>query len=223
MGGIINKAESSVQAYSEAEEKEQIQLGYRDFQMSQYREDNYTLADALANSGLKNATVTGNGPWTIKVGKRIYKLAANGSEIETFDEEEWNQTATPEEIFLWNPSNPTMIVGYNLDYIMANLEALQQTLTNADGKIKIKIPSKCTEINQNILATATNINYDDPRVQNYMYLLKSIEEVEIPDSVTCIGDFAFCNCSSLKKIIIPNSVTCIGDSSFINCESLNNT
>ena len=40
------------------------------------------------------------------------------------------------------------------------------------------------------------------------------ESYNIPDSVTSIGDSAFCFCSSLTSITIPESVTSIGDSAF---------
>ena len=45
-------------------------------------------------------------------------------------------------------------------------------------------------------------------------------DVEIPDSVTVIGDRVFKWCSSLTSIVIPDSVTAIGDSAFSNCSSL---
>ena len=42
----------------------------------------------------------------------------------------------------------------------------------------------------------------------------------IPDSVTSIGDRAFCCCSFLFGIVIPNSVTSIGDRTFCGCSFL---
>ncbi len=42
----------------------------------------------------------------------------------------------------------------------------------------------------------------------------------IPDSVTTIGDSAFCECDSLTSVTIPDSVTTIGSSAFYNCTSL---
>jgi len=44
--------------------------------------------------------------------------------------------------------------------------------------------------------------------------------ITIPDSVTSIGQYAFCNCTSLTSINIPSSVTSIGPNAFMNCLSL---
>ena len=42
----------------------------------------------------------------------------------------------------------------------------------------------------------------------------------IPDSVTSIGECAFCDCTSLTSVTIPDSVTSIGGSAFCRCSSL---
>ena len=47
-----------------------------------------------------------------------------------------------------------------------------------------------------------------------------ITTVSIPDSVTSIGDSAFCDCTSLTNVTIGNSVTSIGDSAFSHCSIL---
>ena len=43
----------------------------------------------------------------------------------------------------------------------------------------------------------------------------------IPENITNIGDFAFCNCIGLTSITIPESVTSIGNGAFQGCVSLN--
>lgn len=48
----------------------------------------------------------------------------------------------------------------------------------------------------------------------------SLREIAIPNSVTSIGDGAFGGCSSLRDISIPNSITSIGDNAFWGCSSL---
>jgi hypothetical protein len=49
---------------------------------------------------------------------------------------------------------------------------------------------------------------------------RNIVSVTIPDTVTTIGSYAFCSCSSLNSINIPSSVTSIGDDAFNCCTSL---
>ena len=56
-------------------------------------------------------------------------------------------------------------------------------------------------------------------IYKYVYC-SSLASVEIPNSVTTIGDGAFNNCSSLASVEIPNSVTTIGGGAFCGCESL---
>jgi hypothetical protein len=52
---------------------------------------------------------------------------------------------------------------------------------------------------------------------NRMYKLQSIE---IPNSVTIIGDSAFYYCNTLTSVKISNSITSIGDCAFSRCEEL---
>ena len=48
----------------------------------------------------------------------------------------------------------------------------------------------------------------------FEYKFKS---VVIPNSVTSIGDSAFCKCTGMTSIDIPNSVTSIGNYAFVPC------
>ena len=49
---------------------------------------------------------------------------------------------------------------------------------------------------------------------------KSQTSYTIPNSVTSIGNYAFCGCSGLTSITIPNSVTSIGNYAFWGCSGL---
>ena len=42
----------------------------------------------------------------------------------------------------------------------------------------------------------------------------------IPETVTSIGDFAFCGCAGLTQVTIPDSVTSIGNTAFYGCTGL---
>ena len=47
-----------------------------------------------------------------------------------------------------------------------------------------------------------------------------VENLVIPDGVTCIGDTVFVGCQSLRQVTIPDSVTSIGDHAFSGCHNL---
>ena len=49
---------------------------------------------------------------------------------------------------------------------------------------------------------------------------KEITDLVIPNSVTSIGNYAFCDCSGLTSVTIPNSVTRIGTGAFRDCSGL---
>ena len=113
-----------------------------------------------------------------------------------FDSEKWDETATNENCFLWAEDGTTII---GLDE------------TKLAGVTKIRIPSKCTAIRSDYAFLGT---------ESYRSFIGGIEEVEIPDTVTEIGSYAFHNFLELKKINIPNSVTRIGHEAFLYCNNL---
>lgn len=50
----------------------------------------------------------------------------------------------------------------------------------------------------------------------------SLKSVELPNSVTKLGNYVFTNCEKIREIVIPNSVTEMGGSIFSNCGKLEN-
>ncbi|MBQ0074283.1 MAG: leucine-rich repeat protein [Prevotella sp.] len=52
---------------------------------------------------------------------------------------------------------------------------------------------------------------------------KEIKNLVIPNTLTSIGSYAFCNCSGLTSVTIPNSLTSIGLCAFAGCSGLINT
>ena len=131
------------------------------------------------------------------------KMWANDINISTsgktpFDSEKWDETATNENCFLW-AEDGTTITGLDEEKLA--------------GVTKIRIPSKCKAIRSDY---ANNISED------YRSLINQMVTVEIPDTVTEIGDYAFCNWENLEKITISEGVTSIGKSAFDQCSSLAN-
>lgn len=52
------------------------------------------------------------------------------------------------------------------------------------------------------------------------YNMKQLKAIEFPETVTSIGEYAFCYCSGLTNIHLPNSITSLGRSSFGSCTAL---
>ena len=57
-------------------------------------------------------------------------------------------------------------------------------------------------------------------IASYVFQNSSITHIEIPESVTSIGAYAFDGCTKLTEINIPEAVTVIGDHAFRNCSAL---
>lgn len=56
--------------------------------------------------------------------------------------------------------------------------------------------------------------------EQFLKKCSKITKIEIPDTITSIGDYAFYHCYSLESIEIPDSVTSIGNRAFVRCDSL---
>ena len=70
--------------------------------------------------------------------------------------------------------------------------------------------------------SGTGAMYNDDYYGNYPWsgYRDKIKTIIIGDSVTTIGNYAFCFCKNLTSVTIPNSVTTIGNSAFENCVDL---
>lgn len=67
---------------------------------------------------------------------------------------------------------------------------------------------------------AVVIPKDVEEIGESAFLNTTIISVEIPDSVTAIGDNAFSGCEDLKEVIVPASVEKVGENVFYGCISL---
>ena len=71
--------------------------------------------------------------------------------------------------------------------------------------------------------TELDIPNDISKIGDYAFTNRIyLSRVEIPDNITAINAYVFYNCSALTTITIPDSVTSIGDAAFAYCLNLTN-
>ena len=106
-----------------------------------------------------------------------------------------------------------------------NLESIQ--IPDSVYKISYKAFNGCdglSLINVNkdnkVLCSQNGILFDKKRSELIKVPQCISNNIEIPNTVTSIGKYAFSGCSSLTSITIPNSVTSIGRYAFSGCSSL---
>ena len=116
----------------------------------------------------------------------------------------------------------------------------QYVFNGCSNLASISIPESVEEIGRNAFYDCTSLKTADfasvadvckikfeSIAANPIYYAKKLHingeevtELEIPQTVTEIGDYAFYNCAGLTKVVIPNSVTSLGGSAFYSCSGL---
>lgn len=56
--------------------------------------------------------------------------------------------------------------------------------------------------------------------EEQVFLRMAITRISLPETITAIGERAFCGCHALTEINLPDKVTAIGENAFSRCESL---
>jgi hypothetical protein len=136
-------------------------------------------------------------------------------------------------VFKWN----TNITSFNeLKYFTGLTSISNYTFHACTNLLSVTIPENVTSIGnyafynsyalENIIVASNNTTFDSRDNCNAIIktttneLILGCKNTIIPNNVSKIGSYAFCNCSGLTSITIPNSVTSIGSSAFSGCNSL---
>ena len=82
-----------------------------------------------------------------------------------------------------------------------------------DGLFDSSVPATLTEL-------TINGFYGTSIAASAFQNVSILKSIEIPSSITSIGDYAFAYCTGLTSLVIPSSVKSIGASAFANCSNL---
>ena len=192
------------------------------------------LEDDLKKSD-KDTTVTINGN-DLKVKHRgnNYNVDqdCNITDEADFDAVEWDKTAAPENVFVWESDNPNdegynTIIGYN---------------ATVDNYPILRYPSRCKIIREDLDETyhrsdskevslysirdyTLNIKKKEfpetvVEISGGSFYYKNLGLLKLPKSLKKIGEYAFYNYRELKSINIPASVNTIDPKAFVKCNNL---
>ena len=119
--------------------------------------------------------------------------------------------------------NSVTSIGGNAFYKCSGLTSV--TIPNSVTSIEGAAFADCSGLTS-ITVAQGNTKYDSRDNCNAIIesasnrLISGCKTTIIPNTVTSIGNYAFCGCSGLTSVTIPNSVTSIGESAFRICSGL---
>ena len=102
----------------------------------------------------------------------------------------------------------------------ANIRAYDSTSKFGERKDVVGLADEAFKGNQTLRYYAVNHTDLFTYIGKEAFADSSLEQVDLFDSVTTIGDGAFRNCNMLQEIKIPESVTKIGEEAFSGCTGL---
>ena len=129
----------------------------------------------------------------------------------------------------------------NQDYEKIQVKAPANVLKNLDIVASVKVEGEGAETgstNEPFIIDTDTYGFEFPKCvtgitfpkgittirgfgdQSLFYGFPNLQTIRIPESVTTIGDDAFCGCASLRGIVIPSSVTSIGKGALAGCTGL---
>ena len=143
------------------------------------------------------------------------KVVKVGNGMETFHEKAFQNCKAIENLFI--PQN-TKQIG---KYAFQGCSSLKNiTIDNAPLIISPYAFQNCTSLeNVNLGNAIVELNgvYDAFGSGGAFTGCTNLTSIDIPASITVIGDYTFMDCSKLKNVSLPNTISSIGESAFQRC------
>ena len=157
--------------------------------------------------------------WNSELTDTNYEIIYNGNRINDvlvipyqveIDSEMY--TITEVDLSIYSPTQ-----NYGASYPIVRRVVYPNTIKKMNIRRNIQTGTTSPTQPVNIILSKNLISIPD-----YAFINCGIRDIEIPDTVTSIGDYAFSECHALTNIEIPEGVTSIGEGAFDSCNSLTN-
>ena len=243
--GLFQRSKATKDATIKAMSDEEVELAVSNLKMETtirkltQEGSRKFLEDDLKKSD-KDTTVTINGN-DLKVKHRgnNYNVDqdCNITDEGDFDAVEWDKTAAPENVFVWESDDPNdegynTIVGYNAtvqNYPILRYPSRCKIIEEDSHETYYKSDFEKGEHGDSyvslIRSYTSNIKKKEfpetiTKISGEYFYYDNLESLKLPNKLKEIGDCAFRDCRALKSIIIPASVNTIASTAFIDCNNL---
>ena len=238
--GMFQRSQDAKNATIKAMADEEVELAVSNLKMETTiremtsEQSRKFLEDELKKSD-KNTTVVINGTAFEVNHRKISYLVDEDFEFDDetpFDPVEWDKTAAPENVFVWESDNPddegyNTIIGYNAtvdNYPILRYPSRCKIIQEDSYKVYYKFKDHYYGIDS-IRSYTSNIKKKEfpetvTEISGGSFYYNNVESLKLPKSLKKIGDYAFSYYSKLGGINIPKGVNTIGKYIFRNCSCL---
>lgn len=177
---------------------------------------------------------------TVNINNKNFNAAMSDSEVSKYDMFKrlgasttgvtlvLGDNVTTADLRVFNDKNISVLkLGKNVEAIADNISLPNlKDITVDDQNANLYSYSHCLYSNDNVLMlvpaklTSIDIKETTVKIGDSAFKNSALQSVNLPASVTQIGNESFSDCKNLKKIYIPKGTTSIGDSAFEGCTKL---
>lgn len=102
------------------------------------------------------------------------------------------------------------------EYVFKGCSSLESVIFEnvALKKISVDMFSGCSALSSIVLPDSVT------EIEKYAFFETGLRNIQLPEKLTLIGAYAFCNCKNLEQVQLPSQLKELGNGAFNSCENL---